>query len=825
MAGNVQDDDLLLVNRSGVDYHARKADVFPATSELEALPVPCEPTWTLRKDITKEYGLVATSAPWQEYYFACDLCLDRDKDILYWMYDGWVFKTTDGDNYTMACKDAPWQTRSGKGENCWVTISCVKSVLYVVNGQECWSSNDEGKSWIAEGVKPGSMSASATYAHGVKGPFTASDGREFLYFLRAHRCIDIKWLATNEWEYHDLYSEKAVGLCWYDNGKTFVCQCGSQYNQTFGTYDPATSSFVDTGQACDPDMFDAEQIHWSPVNNKFYVLTFGDAKPYNEDFTEDAGGKKLDISRHPTFTDWDVDANDLLFGTKKRDYNSTSTPMAGRGNLHNLDGSENKFDMSTGSMVYWKKLKRYVVANDAGIHQSPILEVGSKEFLTVKCSDSDPAQPLVRGDDILLVNRDGFDYRAKRDQVRNLTSLPRLGTSADATVRISDTLLINRSGVDYQTTKAELVPALSNLDELKDPPSWKSINLPLIVEENYREGGLVCYFNNKYFMQVRRGGTQSDGHWLESVDGKDWSEFTPDPLHDGRFLGNKWTAHKGYVFLSVCGCGGRKDPLRTRDFITWEPLNQSGLEYQALNERTFFANDQTIIACNCDNYSVCSTPAYVSQDGGDTWEDIDYPLPNYAGGNPTDPSADWGMFEADMRVAYGNGVWISITRKTDVIAAQQRPPERKIMKSADNGKTWEWLPGLNGHPTEKMQTIAFGRGRFVIIDEHGGIYHSEDGETWVGANTDAITHDYRPLGNFYRGEALYFFEDYGFVSIGNKCYIHSQDGINWASMIVDDRKYGYADVTAGPQGLVMAADLEEGTKDEKRVMVGYLMER
>lgn len=67
MAGIVQGDDLLLINRGGVDYQASKAEVFPGVCDLEELP-----------------GELTASKPWDKYPVLLHVIVvsDRPKGVL-----------------------------------------------------------------------------------------------------------------------------------------------------------------------------------------------------------------------------------------------------------------------------------------------------------------------------------------------------------------------------------------------------------------------------------------------------------------------------------------------------------------------------------------------------------------------------------------------------------------------------------------------------------------------------------------------------------------------------------------------------------------------
>lgn len=119
----------------------------------------------------------------------------------------------------------------------------------------------------------------------------------------------------------------------------------------------------------------------------------------------------------------------------------------------------------------------------------------------------------------------------------------------------------------------------------------------------------------------------------------------------------------------------------------------------------------------------------------------------------------FGGGQSIVGAAYGNGVWVAVSRDTN-----------KAARSLDNGRTW--VLGSNAvSDATLLRDVAYGNGVFVAVGDSGRVITSADGNAnWV-ARTSGVAVAINCI-KFANGV---------FVAVTSTAIISSTDGITWTS--------------------------------------------
>lgn len=230
---------------------------------------------------------------------------------------------------------------------------------------------------------------------------------------------------------------------------------------------------------------------------------------------------------------------------------------------------------------------------------------------------------------------------------------------------------------------------------------------------------------------------------LDVDDGMICVNLKMDPLNDWDSV-----AYGDGKFVAIPLHGGENGAY-SEDGIVWTPIEMPSLPYN--KEVILYAFDKFIILPSGN--SAYSTYHYAYSEDGMVWTSV--ALDNVLG-----TATSW---------AYGNGLLL-VTTNNDVTGG------RRYFYTSD-GVNWSssYFQGINyTHLDECLDTwtIAYGNGRFVVVDGYAGnIMYSEDGLNWVAASNSI---GLQGIGNPVYGDGKFI------VSYNNMIY-YSTDGDSWAS--------------------------------------------
>ena len=105
--------------------------------------------------------------------------------------------------------------------------------------------------------------------------------------------------------------------------------------------------------------------------------------------------------------------------------------------------------------------------------------------------------------------------------------------------------------------------------------------------------------------------------------------------------------------------------------------------------------------------------------------------------------------------AYGNGLLVVPGRSST-----------RVSVSSNNGASWTVYNSL---PSSNARAIAYGAGRFVVLDSSGNAAWSVNGATWTSATMPTA---------LYNGV---IFADNKFVAVSDTLFAYSSDGVSWSS--------------------------------------------
>jgi hypothetical protein len=205
-----------------------------------------------------------------------------------------------------------------------------------------------------------------------------------------------------------------------------------------------------------------------------------------------------------------------------------------------------------------------------------------------------------------------------------------------------------------------------------------------------------------------------------STDGKTWGNTATS---DGPFENLLQGVAFGDGAVVAVGMAGI---FRSVDGKAWDHVSTNNMTSVAYHDGVFLA--------------FLDDAVHRSTDGGKTWTRK----------SGTGTAIHW-------RTAYGNGHWIAVGDKNASIG---------VRKVSEDGLTWHDYSDQVGF---RLNSVAYGAGRFIAIGEGGNGVTTVDGKTWE--RTDNVG-----LGDF----PIIAFGDGKFVACAGRCRV-STDGKTWSA--------------------------------------------